>query len=314
MYNADMNEWIATVSQRLDAFLASEGRVASRAKAQKMIEAGLVRVNGKKEKRSSTPVEAGDTVKVTGELPPELSQIEPRDLGLTILYEDEACMVLDKPAGVAVHPGAGMEPDEVTMLSGIAYLFKKRSLPFSEASVLVHRLDKETTGCLLIAKNEDAHRMLQKQFETRTVEKKYLALVAGVPEHESAKVDSPIGRSQHDRTKMSVRGVGRMREAQTTYRVLAEGNGVSLLECDLHTGRTHQVRVHLHAIGHPVLGDPSYSTPASIKTSSGISGLCLHAWKLSFESPATGKRQHTEAAIPSLITNQMKKAGIAWSA
>ncbi len=307
-----MSEWSALAPQRLDAFLASEGRVLSRAKAQKMIDAGLVRVNGKKKKKASHVLEPEDTVTVTGELPTEESLIAPVDLHLSILYEDDACMVVDKPAGVAVHPGAGMEPNEVTMLSGIAFLFKKKKIKFHEASVLVHRLDKETTGCLLIAKSEKAHLTLQKQFESRTIEKKYLALVSGVPEHETATVDSPIGRSTHDRTKMSVRGVGRMREAQTTYRVLADGKSAALLECDLHTGRTHQVRVHLHAIGHPVLGDPSYETPASAKLSINVEGLCLHAWKLSFESPADGKTHQAKAALPSLFLKEMKKVGIGW--
>ncbi len=312
-----MQQWTVSDSQRLDAFLAADAGVPSRSKAQKMIEAGLVRVNGKKAKKSSHPLILGDTVSITGELERPDSSIQAKDLKLKVLYEDDACMVIDKPAGIAVHPGAGMDDGEVTLLSGLAHLFRKRSLPFSEACVLVHRLDKETTGCLLIAKNEDVHRTLQKQFESRTVEKTYLALVAGSPEHESATVDSPIGRSAHDRTKMSVRGVGRMREAQTTYRVLAESTDAArkaaLVECDLHTGRTHQIRVHLHAIGHPVLGDPAYGTPASDKLSSEVDGLCLHAWKLAFESPEDGQRHEVQATLPVTFKKAMKKSGIRWS-
>lgn len=305
-----MQEWIVPFSRRLDAFLADEGRVRSRALAQKMIDAGLVRVNGKKIRKSSYALETSDMVTVTGELPFEESSIAPVDLKLKVLFEDDACMVVDKPAGIAVHPGAGMQPGEVTLLSGVSYLFKKRALPFSDAAVLVHRLDKDTTGCLLIAKNPETHQKLQKQFEDRTVEKTYLAIVAGVPELETARVDSPIGRSQHDRTKMSVRGVGRMREAQTTYRVVAESKVASLVECDLHTGRTHQVRVHLHAIGHPVLGDPTYSTPVSVKLAAKTEGLCLHAWKLTFESPADGERHGAEAKLPKTFEKAMKGLGL----
>jgi 23S rRNA pseudouridine1911/1915/1917 synthase len=295
-----MNEWSVSLPQRLDAFLASEGRMLSRAKAQKAIEEGYVRVNGVAQRKPAWKVDAGDVVSLQ-EMPEATSSIEAVDLKLPILYEDSSCFVLNKPAGYAVHPGSGMAAGEKTLLHGLAFLFRERSLPFYSASVLVHRLDKETTGCILIAKNAEAHLQLQKQFETRSVEKKYLALVAGIPEHDTAKIDAPIGRSSHNRTKMSVRGVSKSREAQTTYQLLDSSKEAALVECDLHTGRTHQVRVHLQSIGHPVLGDPSYTNGPSEKLAEkyNIEQLCLHAWKLTFESPADGKK-HTIVAEPSV--------------
>lgn len=299
-----MPTWTADIPQRLDAFLASEGRTLSRARAQKLIEDGFVTVNGKKQKKCAYRLDLGDEVGLADDVPEPTSSIAPIDQHLTVLFEDDSCMVLNKPAGLAVHPGAGMESDEVTLLSGIAHLFAERSLPFSESSVLVHRLDRETTGCILIGKTPAAHIALQKQFETRTVKKFYLALVAGIPEHPTATIDSPIGRSQTDRTKMSVRGVSGVREAQTTYRIIDSNADVALLECDLHTGRTHQVRVHLQSIGHPVLGDPSYTSPLSIRLAvhHGIKNLCLHAWKLTFLPPGKRKAKTIEAPLPEAFT------------
>ncbi len=307
-----MPSWTADAPQRLDAFLGSDDRTLSRARAQKMIEDGFVKVNGKKQKKCAYRLGIGDEIELADDIPVPVSDIEPVDQDLEILYEDKACMVLNKPAGIAVHPGAGMDDGEVTLLSGIAYLFEKQKLPFSEQSVLVHRLDRETTGCILIAKTPAAHIALQKQFETRTVKKLYLALVAGIPEHPTAKIDSPIGRSQTDRTKMSVRGVSGVREAQTTYRVLESSGEVSLLECDLHTGRTHQVRVHLQSIGHPVLGDPSYTSPLSMRLAEHheIKNLCLHAWKLTFQSPAKKKAQTVVAPLPESFAEVLEECGI----
>ena len=294
-------QWEITDPQRLDAFLASENENLSRGQFQKEIEAGSVRVNGKVIKKSSTKLVVGDVVEFAqSDDVVESSHIDPVDLGMVVLYEDDDCMVIDKPSGFAVHPGVGMLPDEKTILHGIAHLFTERSLPFSADSVLVHRLDKETTGCLLVAKNDKAHRTLQKQFENRTVTKMYLAIVAGVPEHETAVIDAPIGRNLTDRTKMSVLRTSTSRDARTTYRVLDATDDVALLECDLHTGRTHQVRVHLSSIGHPLLGDPTYTSSKSEELSSKfeVLSLCLHAWKLSFTSPVSGENVLVESPVP----------------
>ncbi len=295
-----MSEWIVSLPDRLDSFLASGGRMLSRAKAQKAIEDGRVFLNNEKVSKPSERLQEGDQVRLTEEeaLTTDAS-FAPKDLELPMLYEDDMCFVINKPAGYAVHPGAGTG-DEPTILHGIAYLFRQRRLPFSEDSTLVHRLDKGTTGCLLIAKNPEAHMMLQKQFETRTVKKTYLALVAGTPAHPTATIDASIGRSQHNRTKMGVSSLGDARDAQTTYRTVATADHAVLLECDLHTGRTHQIRVHLLSIGHPVLGDDTYRNSLSERLTEefAISGLCLHSWKLRFISPTDQKEHEVIAELP----------------
>lgn len=305
------NKWIVKAPSRLDAFLANQVEDLSRSRIQKLIEIGKVEVNGKRVTKTSRSVRVGDTVVATGELEPHVTEVKPTDLELTILYEDDACLVIDKPAGFAVHPGAAMDQSEVTILNGIAHLFDERSLPFSEDAVLVHRLDKETTGALLIAKTPKAHEALQQQFESRSVSKTYLALVAGVPSPAAAVIDAPIGRNLTDRTKMSVLKTSVSREAKTTYRTVAATGEVALVECDLHTGRTHQVRVHLFSIGHPILGDRAYASSESQKLSDryGIDSVCLHAWKLSFVSPL-GEKVEVVAPLPDSLRSGLKAVGI----
>ncbi len=269
-------------------------------------------MNDDVETRASTSLEAGDTVEVRGELPSSGGHIKAVNLKLKPLYEDDACWVLNKPAGIAVHPGHSMDAEEVTLLHGIKYLCEKEKIPFSADAVLVHRLDRETTGCILVAKNAKAHQQLQKQFETRTVRKLYLALIAGVPSLQQAIIDSPIGRSRTDRTKMSVQGISGAREAKTTYRIVDASHDVALVECDLHTGRTHQVRVHLQSIGHPVLGDVSYKSnlSESLTAQLQVENLCLHAWKLTFVSPDDKKEHDIIAPLPVTLTKALKNAGI----
>ncbi|MDD4319638.1 MAG: RluA family pseudouridine synthase [Candidatus Peribacteraceae bacterium] len=308
-----MPSWTVSFPVRLDIFLASEERMLSRSKAQRAIEEGRVSVNDAVVSKVALRLQEGDTVALRDEEAAAAeTAVEPADLHLTVLYEDGACLVLDKPAGIAVHTGAGMAPGEKTILHGAAFLFRERSIPFSSESVLVHRLDKDTTGCLLLAKDPASHMALQKQFETRTVEKQYLALIAGVPEHPAAMIDAPIGRSTSDRTTMAVRGAGGSREAQTSYRVLAAKDRAALVLCNLHTGRTHQVRVHLHSIGHPVLGDGTYGNELAERLGQefGIRSLCLHAWKLRFRSPADGKDHAIIAPLPSSFSEVLERAQI----
>lgn len=295
--------WIVTESGRLDVALVQVGAMETRADAQRAIAAGLVSVNSVPAAKAGLRVKPEDRLEIaeaeTASVP---SDIPPVALDVPVLYEDAACLVLLKPAGIPVHPGAGMPPGTTTLLHGIAHLFAERKLPFSPGSVLVHRLDQDTTGCLLVAKSPDAHRQLQQQFAERSVVKTYLALVAGVPSPPAAVIDAPVGRSTADRTTMAVLGAGRTREARTTYRTLAVApDGVAaLLSCDLHTGRTHQIRVHLSTVGHPVLGDDVYENPASerLAQARNISSLCLHAWRLQFTSPADGARCAAEAPVP----------------
>lgn len=285
---------------RLDAFVASIEDIRSRGHAQELIESGCVQVNGVVCTKSASHLSEGDLVAVAlPDIPVVSGEIEPRDLSLPILHEDEACMVINKPAGFAVHPGAGMPPSEMTILHGVAHLFLKRGLSFAPSHVLVHRLDRETTGCLLIAKTPEAHLALQSQFAERSVQKVYLAIVAGVPNPPAATVDAPIGRSPNERTKMSVYGVSHAREARTTYRTLSASQVAALLACELHTGRTHQIRVHLSSIGYPIIGDNTYISSLSerLGQEAEIPSLCLHAWKLSFTSP-DGEKPHAIVVAP----------------
>lgn len=290
-----------------------EGGIRSRAEAQRMIEGGLVRVRGRAVKKSSFAVREGDCVECT--YPPSSPVdvvIEPVDLRLAVLYEDATCLVIDKPAGIAVHHGAGMKPGTMTLLSGIAFLFRERGLPFHHDAVLAHRLDKDTTGCLLLAKSPAAHQALQRQFAVRRVRKMYLALVAGIPAHPRAIIDAPIGRHPLRPTRMTVLGGRKSREARSTYEILAQGERCALLQCDIATGRTHQVRVHLSAIGHPILGDRTYRNALSdrLREQHGIPSPCLHAWKLAFMSPADQREHEVMAPVPAGFREAMRKVGI----
>ena len=314
-YTRTMPQWTVSLPDRLDIFLVSTGAFGSRVKAQEAVEQGRIKINETVSTKSSQRLQEGDVVWMSDDdLPPELSQIEPVNLRLPVLHEDGACFVIEKPAGIAVHPGSGMAPGEKTILHGVAHLFVERGLHFTPDSVLVHRLDRETTGCLLIAKTPEAHRALQEQFEHRSVRKIYLALVAGVPANATATIDAPIGRSVAHRMKMSILGASRTRQAQTTYRTLATAQDTALLACDLHTGRTHQIRVHLSAIGHPILGDDAYSSAVSqrVQQQTGIASLCLHAWRLTFTSP-DGEREHTVIApVPGEFMGAVRAVGMQW--
>lgn len=299
---------------RLDQFLFFQGDLKSRSEAKKLIEAGAVRVNGKTVKKPSTVLAIGQEVAVVLPSPAEIPVLAKGSvlLSIDVLYEDDECMVISKPRDVVVHPAGGHKG--VTLLDGLHPMFAERKLPFSPEAVLVHRLDRETTGCLIIAKNPKAHMILQKQFADRSIEKTYLALVYGVPEHPEAMIDAPIGRHAQQRTKMSVMRTVRGRNAQTTYRTLGSADGTTLLSCDLHTGRTHQLRVHLSSIGHPILGDDSYNTQPSVDLAEElrIDFLCLHAWKLAFDSPAE-KRVATECPVPDEFKKLLSRLGIARS-
>jgi 23S rRNA pseudouridine1911/1915/1917 synthase len=307
-----MSDWTVASPVRLDIFLASSGRMLSRAKAQSAIRGKCVRVNGKVVTKPSHGLQGGDAVtfKIKN-VPIEEPKVRSKTLSLHVLYEDDSCMVIDKPRGIAVHPGNGMSKNEVTILDALRPLFKKRSLPFSPSDVLVHRLDKDTTGCLLIAKTPEAHILLQRQFHDRIVKKRYIALVSGVPFPHAAIIDAHIGRHTGDRTKMAVLQSTKSRSARTTYRTLDSGHGAALLALDLHTGRTHQIRVHLKAIGHPVLGDTKYAMEEStvLAEKLKIDFLCLHAWTLVFRSPI-GKEVRVQSSVPSTLAHLLSKLGM----
>ena len=212
---------------------------------------------------------------------------------IPIIYEDASLLVINKPRGITVHP-AEQTKGEVTLIEKLREELNDDNLE------LVHRLDKETTGCLLIAKNPEALEFLKKQFKDRTVKKTYLAIVSGVPKEKKAMIDAPIGRSLMNRVKMSLFKTGKSREAVTVYEVIDSTNDASLLRCDIKTGRTHQIRVHLASIGHPVLGDETYGNDKSqaVAKKYGMQTMQLHAQMLEFVSAETKDRVQTKAQAP----------------
>lgn len=309
-----MEQFPADAQGRLDAFLARAAGI-TRMRAGQLVRSGSVKVNGRVTTKPAHIVMEDDLVEASVDgLPVSETHLDAVDLHLPVLYEDEACMVINKPAGLAVHPAIGIPKSEPTVLHGAAFLFQERKIPFVASHVLVHRLDRETTGCLLLAKNPIAHHALQQQFSVRTVSKSYLALVSGIPKEKAAVIDAPIGRSTIHRTKMSVHHTGKTREAKTTYHVLASSDGTALLRCDLHTGRTHQLRVHLTTIGHPILGDDTYTNKESEKKTKElhVENLCLHAWKLSFQSPSSPKEIQVEAALPAPFKRLIAALGLSF--
>jgi 23S rRNA pseudouridine1911/1915/1917 synthase len=275
---------------RLDRFLAGQLRAYSRSRLQQLIRGGFVRRNGETA-RPRDLVRAGDLVDLR-EPPPEKIDHQPEAIPLEILFEDDDLLVLNKPAGLVVHPGAGH--GQHTLVN--ALLHHCPSLPGiggKERPGIVHRLDKDTSGCLVVAKNDQTHRGLSAQFAERGVEKIYLALVAGKMRKGAGVIEASIGRHPVDRQRMSVRS-SRGRAAKTEYQVLRSSSEASLVECKLHTGRTHQIRVHLHHLGHPVLGDKVYAAKLAKK----FPRQMLHAWKLGFTHPRTGAQKTFEAQVP----------------
>ena len=287
---------------RLDLFLAKSLPEFSRSRIQQLIRAGFVRVGGAIT-RPHQAVRSGDEVEVK-EPPPEKIQTEPEAIPLTILYEDDDLIVINKAAGMTVHPGAGQR--EHTLVNALLHHCSTLSgVGGKERPGIVHRLDKETSGCLVAAKNDVAHRELSKQFTARAVEKVYLALVAGKLRKETGVIENKIGRHPVHRQRMSVNSP-RARSAKTEYRVLRSSDQASLVECKLHSGRTHQIRVHLHHIGNPVLGDKIYAA----RFAKDFPRQMLHAWKLGFRHPRSGEWKHFEAPLPDDFNRAITVAGL----
>jgi len=275
---------------RLDQFLARELPQFSRARLQKLIRNRNITLNGAPA-RPGDPVRADDRVEVN-EPPPEKIDSLPEDIALDVLYQDDDLIVINKPAGLVVHPGAGQR--EHTLVNALLFHFPKLSgIGGKERPGIVHRLDKDTTGCLVIARTDQAHRSLSAQFAGRTVEKVYLALVAGKLRKTIGTIEEKIGRHPVHRQRMSI-AASRGRPAKTDYRVLSSSDEMTLVECRLHSGRTHQIRVHLHHLRHPVLGDKVYGG----RFARYFPRQMLHAWKLSFRHPRTEDWRQFEAPPP----------------
>src|SRR5438477_5570370 len=283
---------------RLDQFMARRLPEFSRSRLQQLIRDGFVRLNDSTS-RPRQIVRGGDKIELT-EPPLEKIEMLPEAIPREILFEDDGLIVIKKSPGLVVHPGAGHR--EHTLVNALLnHCATLSGIGGKERPGIVHRLDKETSGCLVVAKNDGAHRTLSEQFAARTVEKTYLALVAGKLRKAVGIVEEKIARHPVHRQRMSV-DTKRGRSAKTEYRVIQSNDRASLIECRLHTGRTHQIRVHLQHLGHPVLGDKVYGK----KHAKAFPRQMLHAWKLGFQHPRTGEWKNFEATPPNDFENAIR--------
>ena len=275
--------------ERLDVTLSKDGEL-SRSRAAALIKDGCVTVDGRVEVKPSYKTEAGAVIVL--DMPdPKPAKAEAQDIPLEILYQDEHLAVVVKPCGMVVHPAAGN--DDGTLVNALLYHLDSLSGIGGEARPgIVHRLDKDTSGLLLVAKNDAAHAALSQQLSDRQMEKHYRAVVYGKMKEASGVIEKPIGRSKTDRKKMAVDENGRW--AKTEWQVLKEYPDRTLLDVHIITGRTHQIRVHMASIGHPVLGDPLYGH----KRMPDAPRLMLHAYSLAFTHPVTGERMRFTAECP----------------
>jgi 23S rRNA pseudouridine1911/1915/1917 synthase len=290
---------VSLPARRLDTYLRGEFPAVSRGTIQRLIEEGYIRVNGRTVKPTHHP-QAGEEIEVHW---PEArpAEAQPEKIPLDILFEDKDLLVLNKPPGLVVHPAAGHEEHTLVnallhhcagQLSGIGGVARPG---------IVHRLDKETSGCLVVAKNDTAHMALAEQFAGRTTEKIYHAIVCGEVSREQGEIRAAIVRHPSHRKRMAVSD-GRGREAWTSYRVLERLRSATLLEALLHTGRTHQIRVHFQHLGFPVAGDATYGSRQNARlvevTGYTAPRQMLHAWKLGFLHPRKNKKMNFEAPWP----------------
>ena len=303
---------IDDAGKRLDALLAEHIEGWSRSRLQRLIENGDVLVNDK-EVKASYKLRAGDEIDIDLTEEPA-ARFEPENIPLDIVFEDEYLAVINKPAGMVVHPGAGVSSG--TLANALAHHFGISDIGFSGDNErsriqnlkskigIVHRLDKDTSGLIVVAKDEQTHAVLAEQFRERTVSKSYIALVHGGPRENSGKIDRPIARDRWHRTKMTVAANGR--HALSLWKVRARFEKFTQLDVEIKTGRTHQIRVHLASVNHPVVGDALYNegrdkTIADIGIKRAVDGLgrfFLHAEKLEFEHPQSGEKMSFVSELP----------------
>lgn len=287
--------------ERLDAFLARSLPELTRSAAQRLLEEGAVTLGGKPAKKN-TKTAPGDVVEVT--LPdPQPVEVVPQNIPLDIVYEDADVIVVNKPVGLVVHPAPG-HPDG-TLVNALLYHCGE-SLSGINGELrpgIVHRIDRDTSGLIIAAKNDRAHLALSAQLQDHTLARVYEAVVVGNLREDSGTVNAPIGRHPVDRKKMAIEPRNG-RAAVTHWRVLARYPGYTHVECRLETGRTHQIRVHMASIGHPLLGDTVYG---SKKPWPGLAGQCLHARKLRFVHPATGEPVEVECPLPDWFEKVLKQ-------
>ena len=287
--------------ERLDAFLARCGEGLTRSAAQKLLEEGCVLRNGKPGKKNDK-LNIGDAIQVTLPEPREVD-IVPKDIPLDIVYEDEDVLVINKPKGLVVHPAAGHQDD--TLVNGLLFAMGE-SLSGINGELrpgIVHRIDKDTSGLLAVAKNDLAHTVLASQLKDHTMARTYEAIVCGSFREDSGTVDAPIGRHPSDRKKMCVTQRN-SKNAVTHWEVVTRYRGYTHVRCRLETGRTHQIRVHMAHVGHPILGDMVYGHK---KPELGQDSQVLHAGLLCFRHPRDGRPVMVSAALPEYFTQVLEK-------
>lgn len=282
---------------RLDKFLIDKLEV-SRSKVQEMIKQELILVNDKLSKNSYV-LRNGDVVEVVGKLKHETDAM-PEKMDLDIIYEDNDLMVINKPSGLVVHPAAGHYTN--TLVNGLLhYTSNLSSNNGDERPGIVHRIDKDTSGLLIVAKNDKAHEKLSMQLKDKTLSRIYIALVQGKINHDTGTIDAPIGRDINDRKKMCVTDEN-SKEAITHFKVLERYKNATLLEVKLQTGRTHQIRVHMNYINHPIINDPVYGNKKA-----SLFGQMLHAKEISFIHPTTSKKMTFSCDVPNEFNEILEK-------
>ena len=287
--------------ERLDAFLARSDLGLSRSAVQKLMEQGCVRLNGKPGKKNDR-LNPGDAVELTIPEPREVD-VAPREMPLDIVYEDEDVVVINKPKGLVVHPAAGHQDD--TLVNGLLYAMGD-SLSGINGELrpgIVHRIDKDTSGLLAVAKNDLAHTVLASQLKDHTMARTYEAIVCGTLKEDSGTVDAPIGRHPTDRKRMCVTQRN-SKPAVTHWEVVRRYRGYTHIRCRLETGRTHQIRVHMAHIGHPILGDTVYGHK---RPELGQDSQCLHAGALCFRHPRDGRPVMVFAPLPDYFKQVLEK-------
>lgn len=288
---------------RIDRYLSQQLPNLSRSRLQQLIEQGNVTVNGQVCTSKKATVQAGDRIVLTIPSAQPLD-LQPEAIPLDILYEDDALIILNKPAGLVVHPAAGHE--QGTLVNALlAHCSDLAGIGGVQRPGIVHRLDKDTTGAIAIAKTDQAHQHLQAQLKAKTARRQYLGVVYGAPCADSGTIDQPIGRHPVDRKKMAVVSEEKGgRSAVTHWQIQERLGNYTLIHFQLETGRTHQIRVHSAFMGHPIVGDPVYSSGRSIGVN--LTGQALHAWKLTLQHPVSHDRLEVTAPLPQTFTTLLE--------
>ena len=292
--------FLCDAAARLDSFVSARADI-TRSRAGSLIREGHVRVNGEVQPKAGFALKPGSAVLV--EIPDAVpTEVTAQDIPIDVVYQDDDVAVVYKPSGMVVHPAAG-NPDGTLVNALLAKLDNLSGIGGEIRPGIVHRIDKDTSGLLLIAKNDRAHVSLSEQIKAHSVHRAYKAVIIGCPKEDEGTVDAPIGRHPRDRKKMAIVPDGR--EACTHWTVLERLRGAALIEARLTTGRTHQIRVHMASKGHPVLGDPVYGPAKSPYPVSG--GQLLHAYRIGFVHPVTGKEMLFEAEPEERFTKWVEK-------